>query len=61
MVLLYNKDLFDKAGIPYPNNNWKWEDLRNAAKKLTKNNNGDGKTYQWGKALKQLSRHLKMQ
>ena len=34
-VLYYNKDLFDKAGIEYPNNNWTWEDVEKAAAKLT--------------------------
>ncbi|KKI89752.1 hypothetical protein WQ54_25755 [Bacillus sp. SA1-12] len=38
----YNKDLFDKAGVPYPeykfgDPNWTWEELRNIAKKLTSN------------------------
>jgi multiple sugar transport system substrate-binding protein len=33
--LLYNKTLFDKAGLAYPTANWTWDDFRNAAKKLT--------------------------
>lgn len=33
--LFYNKTLFDKAHIPYPTNNWTWDDVRAAAKKLT--------------------------
>ncbi len=33
--LLYNKTLFDKAGLAYPTADWTWEDFRNAAKKLT--------------------------
>ncbi|WP_243064337.1 ABC transporter substrate-binding protein [Humibacter sp. RRB41] len=33
--LLYNKTLFDKAGLAYPTNDWTWEDFRAAAKKLT--------------------------
>jgi len=39
--LFYNKDLFDKAGVPYPDENWTWNDLLKTAKTLTK-----GK--QWG-------------
>jgi multiple sugar transport system substrate-binding protein len=31
----YNKDLFDAAKIPYPKDNWTWDDLRSAAIKLT--------------------------
>ncbi|QHW33698.1 sugar ABC transporter substrate-binding protein [Paenibacillus rhizovicinus] len=47
--LFYNKELFDKAGVPYPTEKWTWEDLRNAAKKLTIGS-GD-KTTQWGIAV----------
>jgi len=34
--LWYNKSHFDAAGIAYPTNNWTWNDLREAARKLTK-------------------------
>ncbi len=34
-VLYYNKDLFDKAGVAYPDENWTWDDLKAAAEKLT--------------------------
>ena len=34
-VLYYNKDLFDAAGLDYPNDTWTWDDLKNAAEKLT--------------------------
>lgn len=33
--LFYNKDLFDKAALPYPNEHWTWADLKNAVDKLT--------------------------
>lgn len=33
--LWYNKKLFDEAGIDYPNEAWKWDDLVEAAKALT--------------------------
>lgn len=33
--LLYNKTLFDKAGLAYPTADWSWDDFREAAKKLT--------------------------
>ena len=39
-VLLYRKDLFDKAGIPYPNENWTWDDLHEACKKISDPANG---------------------
>lgn len=34
-VVLYRKDLFDRKGVPYPDVNWTWEDMMEAAKKLT--------------------------
>ena len=30
MGLWYNKEIFDKAGIPYPTDDWKWNDLEKA-------------------------------
>jgi multiple sugar transport system substrate-binding protein len=33
--LIYNTDLFDAAGLAYPDENWSWDDFREAAKKLT--------------------------
>ena len=42
IALWYNKDMFDEAGIPYPDDNWTWDDLYDAAVKLTKD---DGSQY----------------
>ncbi len=36
-ALIYNKDIFDAAGIPYPDENTTWADFREIARKLTKN------------------------
>ena len=36
MVMFYNKDLFDEAGVDYPTEDWTWSDFLDAAKKLTK-------------------------
>jgi multiple sugar transport system substrate-binding protein len=33
-VLYYNKDLFDKAGVPYPTASWTWDDFLQAATKI---------------------------
>ncbi|MDR2566592.1 MAG: sugar ABC transporter substrate-binding protein [Bifidobacteriaceae bacterium] len=44
-VLFYNKDLFDAAKVEYPTADWKWEDFRAAAKKLT---SGEGNGKQFG-------------
>jgi len=50
LVVLYNKNLFEKNGIVPPtiNNPWNWDDLQLAAKKLTKDFNNDGITDQYG-------------
>jgi multiple sugar transport system substrate-binding protein len=48
IVLYYNKAMFDAAKLPYPTDDWTLDDLRNAAKQLTKDTNGDGVTDQWG-------------
>lgn len=34
-ALFYNKDMFDQAGVDYPDENWTWEDLKEAGAKLT--------------------------
>jgi multiple sugar transport system substrate-binding protein len=34
--LFYNKDIFDNAGIAYPDASWTWDDLERVAKRLTK-------------------------
>lgn len=36
VVLFYNKDLFDQAGVDYPTADWTWADERAAAEELTK-------------------------
>jgi multiple sugar transport system substrate-binding protein len=36
LALFYNKDMFDAAGVPYPDESWDLERLREAARKLTK-------------------------
>ncbi len=48
IVLYYNKDMFDAAGVAYPTDDWSWDDLRAAAKALTLDKDGNGKTDQWG-------------
>src|SRR5690606_3993660 len=35
-VFFYNKKLFDEANLPYPEEGWTWNDLREYAKALTK-------------------------
>jgi multiple sugar transport system substrate-binding protein len=35
LSLIYNKTVFDAAGVDYPTDEWSWDDFRAAAKKLT--------------------------
>jgi multiple sugar transport system substrate-binding protein len=35
LSLIYNKTVFDAAGLDYPTDEWSWDDFRDAAKKLT--------------------------
>jgi multiple sugar transport system substrate-binding protein len=35
LAVVYNKTLFDDAGLAYPNDQWTWDDFRAAAKALT--------------------------
>jgi multiple sugar transport system substrate-binding protein len=35
MILYYNKDMFDKAGVAYPSKSWTWNDFLTAAQALT--------------------------
>jgi multiple sugar transport system substrate-binding protein len=48
VVLFYNKDLFDEAGLDYPARNWTQKELIAAATALTKDTNDDGKIDQFG-------------
>jgi multiple sugar transport system substrate-binding protein len=47
-VLFYNKDIFDRAGLPYPDTTWTYDDLLRVGKQLTVDANGDGIPEQWG-------------
>ncbi len=51
VILFYNKDLFDEAGVEYPTDDWTWNDLLAAAQALTKDKDGDGQIDQWGFGL----------
>jgi ABC-type glycerol-3-phosphate transport system substrate-binding protein len=39
-VLYYNCDLFDRAGLPYPSADWRWADLLDATRRLTRRSEG---------------------
>ncbi len=46
----YNKDLFDKEGIPYPDpeNPYTYEEFVDVCEQFTKDTDGDGEIDQWG-------------
>ncbi|MBR4529764.1 MAG: sugar ABC transporter substrate-binding protein [Lachnospiraceae bacterium] len=48
----YNQDLFDEAGIPYPDPEkpYTYEEFAEVCKQLTKDKDGDGEVDQWGVA-----------
>lgn len=48
IVLFYNKDMFDTAGLAYPTADWTYDDLLTASKALTLDKDGDGKIDQFG-------------
>ena len=53
LIILYNPKLFKDAGVTPPTleKPWTWEEMRAAAKTLTKDANGDGKAEQYGTAF----------
>ncbi len=51
LALYYNKDLFDKYGLDYPDGSWTHEDYLDAMRGLTHDQNGDGKTDLWGSMM----------
>ncbi len=48
LVVYYNRALFDAAGVAYPAAGWTWENFLAAARALTRDLDGDGKTDQYG-------------
>lgn len=48
LVVYYNRDLFDQAGIAYPTDDWTWDDFLRTAQALTRDLDGDGQTDQHG-------------
>jgi len=48
LAVVYNKDMFDKENIPYPAEDWTWDDYYRIAKALTKDLDNDGKREQFG-------------
>lgn len=48
LALYYNKDLFDRYGVSYPDESWDHDDYLEAMKRLTHDRDGDGQIDLWG-------------
>jgi multiple sugar transport system substrate-binding protein len=48
LVVYYNQDLFEAAAVPLPDNDWTWADFVTAARALTLDLDGDGRSDQYG-------------
>jgi len=50
VISVYNKSLFEAQGLASPGD-WTWDDLLEAAKRLTRDDNGDGTPETWGTSV----------
>ncbi len=48
LALYFNRNLFDRHMIDYPDESWDYEDYRQAMRRLTHDTDGDGKVDLWG-------------
>jgi multiple sugar transport system permease protein len=48
IMMYYNKRMFDKNNVPYPSNDWTWDDYLHLAQQLTRDTDGDGAWDQFG-------------
>lgn len=51
LALYYNKDLFDRYAVHYPDGSWTYDDYLQAMQRLTQDRDGDGETDLWGSML----------
>lgn len=51
LALFFNKDLFDRYDVAYPDKSWTHDSYLRAMKRLTRDLDGDGKTDLWGSML----------
>ena len=54
LVIYYNKDIFDKYDIAYPDKSWNFKQFLATAQKLTKDFNSDGKIDQFGIGFEEM-------
>jgi multiple sugar transport system permease protein len=52
-ILFYNKNLFDKYNVAYPNPDWTWQDYERAAMAMTRDTDGDGMMDEFGASFAQ--------
>ena len=52
-ALYYNKDMFDEAGLPYPDWSWDWQKYLEVARKLCRTDK-NGRRIRWGTAVDQF-------
>lgn len=48
LVVYYNQDMFEAAGVPLPADGWSWDEFIAAAQALTQDTDGDGTVDQFG-------------
>lgn len=48
VAVFYNKEIFDERNVPYPEEDWTWEEMIEIARKLTFDRDGDGKNDVYG-------------
>lgn len=48
LVVYFNRAHFERAGLPFPKDDWTWEDFADAAWKLTRDEDGDGRAEVYG-------------
>ncbi len=48
LALYYNKDLFDKQGVPYPDDSWNHNDYHQAMTQLVRDRDLNGRFDRWG-------------
>lgn len=48
LVIYYNKDIFDRYNVPYPDENWTYKDFLTTAGQLTHDVDGNGRTDLFG-------------
>ena len=48
LVVYYNADLFEAAGVALPTDGWSWDDMVSAAEQLTRDEDGDATTDVYG-------------